>query len=381
MTDPVVLTASSPVAVGHQVWITGTNFGSVSSAALVDTVSHEVFDTPDFIVDTGLSLHLTVPRSTPEGLYEVVLGTLSGAHSTNSAGTVNIVLALPGLPPEPVFPAPGTTDELVRQRLRYELGDHTESFSASQPGDGTTNRFELPAETILPTGLEVFTVNTAGDVSVIAPADYTLDSRQGTLTTTDAVPIGTTLYVRGRNAQFFGDDELDMFIASALLKHTHSATARTIVRNAVTGHIKFTTDAVTLTNLPAVEAHPLAILATIEALWVIAADASFDIDVTTAEGTSLPRQERYRAIMQMIEAQQQRYNQLAESLNVGMNRIEMFTLRRVSRTTGRLVPVYQAMEYDEWGPPMRVYPPLDTDISGTGTAHRQLTGQQYPPEQ
>lgn len=375
---PVILTVTSPVRVGNQAVVTGTNFGRVAGVALVNTVTSELSQIPDFYVDSGFSLHLTVPRVVLEGFYEVLLLTLDGLYSQNLAGAMHVVFVLPSLPPEPIFPAPGTTLALVRQRMRYELGDHVETFSASVPGDASTRRFDLPAEVVSPTGLSVVIYPATGAPQILTAANYVLEEKAGVITLASPVPDGSTLRVDGERAQFFTNAELDMFIESALLKHGHNVTFRVVVRNPVTGRKTFTTNPLALSNLPAVEAMPLALLASIEALWVIAADASYDIDVTTAEGTSLPRQERYRAIMQMIVAQQERYDMLSRQLNIGMTRMEMFTLRRVSRTTGRLVPVYQAREYDEHGPPTRVFPPVDRGVTGTGTTKREFIGEQYP---
>ena len=378
MPAPVINTVTSPVAVGNQVVVIGENFGRVVAAALVDTTTSEVIDTPDFIVDSGWSLHLTVPRTTPLGFYEVLLATLDGEDSTNLAGAVNVVDTPPPLPPEPVFPEPGTTLAALRERLRYELGDYVESFSASSPGDGIAARFDMPAEIVIADGLLVaIRDDDTGISTTLTTADYTLEAKAGVITLDTPVPAGSSLHVRGQRAQFFTDDELDMFLQSAMLKHGHNVTFRVITRNPATGRTTYTTDALAIENLPAVEIMPLALLATIEALWVIAADASYDIDVTTAEGTSLPRHQRYAAIMQMIGAQQARYDDLALKLNIGMSRIEMFTLRRVSRSTGRLVPIYQPREYDEHTPPTRVYPPVDRGTTGTGTTKRVHVGQQY----
>jgi hypothetical protein len=377
MAAPVITTASSPVQVGRQIIVTGTNLGFVSAVALEDTTTHELIDVQDFVVDSGYSLHLTVPKLCPAGFYEVVLGTSQGEHSTNNAGAVNVVLNPLPLPPEPAFPEAGTTVEAIRDRMRYELGDYTEEFNATIDGDGESRQFELPAQSVSADGLAVVTQDYDGNYTTLTSADYELNARQGILTLDNALANGSKLYVRGTNAQFFTDDELDMFIETALLKHGHNATIRTVVRDPITGFKRYYTDPMALTNLPAVEGHLVAILATIEALWALAADASYDINVSTAEGTSLPRQERYAAIMQMIDAQQRRYDEFASKLGVGLSRIEMFTLRRVSRTTGRLVPVYQSREYDEVGPPVRVYPPVDRGTSGGGQTQREYIGQQY----
>lgn len=359
---PVILTATTPVAFGGVLTVTGTGFGQVISAALVNIGTDEVFDATYFQIGfDGTDIRITVARNTPTGSYEVLLGNLLGQHSVYSApAPVVVVETVTSFPPEPVFPEPGTTTEAIRTRLRYELGDFLDTFSASVVGDGNVVRFDLPVETVVQTDDLVVEITHLGNAPVVVDvADYYLDPRRGVITLDDALPLGSILRVAGMCAQFFTDEELDMFINSAFLKHTHNATVRTVERNTINGRVDITVDAQSLENLPAVEVHPVAMLATIEALWVLAADANYDIDVTTAEGTSLPRQERYRAIMQMIEQQQTRYNTLASQLNVGLNRIEMFTLRRVSYMTGRLVPLYQAREYNDRTPPVQIFPDVD----------------------
>jgi hypothetical protein len=47
-------------------------------------------------------------------------------------------------------------------------------------------------------------------------------------------------------------------------------------------------------------------------------------------------------------------------LNVGLHRIEVSTLRRESRTTGRLVPLYVPREFDDYSWPERILPPIDS---------------------
>lgn len=376
---PVILTATSTVAIGNVLTITGTGFGQVSGVALVNQGTSEYFDAAYFQIGfDGTDIRITVGRNVVPGTYEVLLGTLQGEHSTYLAAPFEVVLTGTTFPPEPVFPLAGTTTADIRTRLRYELGDYLDTFSASVIGDGEVVRFDLPVEAVVPTGLVVEVTNLGASPAILPPADYVLDDKRGVITLDNPLPIGAVLRVAGQNAQFFADSELDMFISSAVLKHTHNATDRAVNRDATTGRINISVTAQTIENLPAVEVHPVALLATIEALWTLAADASYDIDVTTAEGTSLPRSERYRAITQMIESQQARYEALCQQLNVGLNRIETFTLRRVSYTTGRLVPVYQPQEYNDRTPRTQVFAPVDRGVTGSGTTKRVFLGNQYP---
>ena len=114
--------------------------------------------------------------------------------------------------------------------------------------------------------------------------------------------------------------------------------------------------------IPAVEEYPVAILSTIEALWALATDASFDINITAPDGVVIPRSQRWQQLTSMIQQRQDQYKQLCSALNIGLWRIQMGTLRRVSRHTNKLVPIYMAQEIDDSRKPERVY--LPNDLNG-----------------
>jgi hypothetical protein len=118
----------------------------------------------------------------------------------------------------------------------------------------------------------------------------------------------------------------------------------------------------TLGRIPAVEEYPIAILAVIEALWALATDASFDIDISAPDGVSIPRHQRYQQLMNTIQQRWDQYHQLCTALNIGLWRIQMGTLRRVSRLTNKLVPIYMAQEIDDSRRPERVY--VQNDLMG-----------------
>jgi hypothetical protein len=49
------------------------------------------------------------------------------------------------------------------------------------------------------------------------------------------------------------------------------------------------------------------------------------------------------------------YRKHANNLNIGPERIDQFSLRRVSRTTNRYVPLYLAKELGDYGPMERIF--------------------------
>jgi hypothetical protein len=68
-----------------------------------------------------------------------------------------------------------------------------------------------------------------------------------------------------------------------------------------------------------------------------------------------------------LDLVQGRYEELCHQLGVGLDRIEMLDLRRVSRQTGRLIPLFVEKEYDDYSLPKRKIPAIDSqneDASG-----------------
>lgn len=372
MTPIITGYGSEPVR-SDTLQLVGTGFGRVSSVALVNGAGDQY--QCDFIVDSGYSIHLTIPRLIPDGSYIPVIGTLDNIASQNLAGPITLPILdveVPTRPPghEPLPDPASAATVLIRNRLRMEIGDFEESFQASVQGDGFARRFDLPEEVITPTGL-VVTLALEDEhgyhpPTVVPETDYELEATPGIITLATPPPNDSILTVTGKHHQFFTDEELNLFIRSAALKHTHSAEELTVYRD-INGFKRFLYTDQTVDGIKPVEHHAIALLAAIEALEVIRSDATYDINTVTSDGTSLPREDRFRNLGELIATKQARYDDMCTKLGVGLGRIEVFTLRRVSRTTGRLVPVYVSREYDDRRlPPLRVFAPRNLGVTGSG---------------
>lgn len=255
----------------------------------------------------------------------------------------------------------------VIKRVRIELGDTGAPFSDSFLGTGTLTMYDL-------TEFNVWDVTATWikdqiPVPLTIDVDYSMNFQEGRvflLAPVGVLPQGDKLIVSGKAGGLFSDDELEMFVNDAVLQHTKGR--ETVERYRSTeGFIRYLETPVTMDNLPAVEGVLVALRATVEALWALATDASTDIDISSADGTTVPRSQRYRQLRQQIDGLTERYNDLCAQLNVGLNRMEVGKLRRVSRTTGRLVPVYASREYDDYDLPRREITPVDVhneDTSG-----------------
>ena len=233
----------------------------------------------------------------------------------------------------------------LASRVRLELGDQPKQFSLTFTGDGQTLDFPLAIHPIDPYTLEVY-VNSN---PVAVTTGYSLEADVGVVHFVTAPPAGSAILIRGLVYRYFTDDDICQFVNTAVTQHTYNRT------NGLGSQM-------TIALIPAVEEYPLAILATIEALWALATDASFDIDIQAPDGVSIPRSERYRQLTQTIQNRWEQYRQLCSALNIGLWRIEMGTLRRISRTTNKLIPVYMAQEIDDSRRPERVY--IQNDLLG-----------------
>lgn len=254
-------------------------------------------------------------------------------------------------------------------RTRQTLGDLSEPFRQTFRGTGSQDQFDLPVERVDPNSMTVFTVdNSTPPVTTYlhAGTDYTLDAVNGMLQTTTPLAADVLLVAEGDAFGMFDDTELTQYVMDALLQHTYGQNVTTRYRDG-NGFIQYDRVAKDITNLPEVEELPVALLAAVTALWVLLVDASTDIDITSAEGTHVPRSQRFAQLQNAVELTTNRYKEICAQLNVGLYKIEVFNLRRVSRTTNRLVPIFVEREYDETTYPTRITPEIDTrDVDTDG---------------
>lgn len=230
-------------------------------------------------------------------------------------------------------------------RARLEIGDQQKQFTFTATGDGTTKDFYLNVKPVELTNLYVTVAGTA----IAYPAGYTLEGNLGVLHFVTAPAANAAIKVTGTANRYFLDSELTTFINTAVIQHTN-------------GRTDSFGSALTLYSIPPVEEYPIAILAGIEGLWALATDAAFDINITAPDGVVIPRSQRYQQLTGIIAQRMEQYKQLCSALNIGLWRLEMGTLRRISRTTNKLVPMYLAQEIDDGRRPERVY--IQNDLNG-----------------
>lgn len=238
-----------------------------------------------------------------------------------------------------------TVTDLI-DRARLELNDRPRPFAFDWQGDGSTLLVQIPNKPLDLTQVKLTRIAAGQTTTLVAQQDYTLDDVDGTVTLTNPVPQNAVLHTTGQTFRYFDDNDWTTFVTTALEQHLHARQ-----------------DGVTPDNialLPAVEEYPVSLLAVVQALYVLVNEAAFDIDINTPEGVSIPRRQRYEQLSQELALRLDQYRQLSSMLNVGLNRIEMFDLRRISRMTNRYVPIYQPQEVWDTRAPFEVYPQIDT---------------------
>jgi hypothetical protein len=229
----------------------------------------------------------------------------------------------------------------MADRLRYEIGDIGRSFVYQFIADGTTNRFLIPYSPLDGANLVVNQEGT--DVS----ADVEVEEATGYIVF-DTVPApGDTIIVAGNYYKYFTNNEICQYITDAFEQHS-----------------AFHTDAygrtVNISNLATLEEYPVVVYASTLAMYTLATDASFDIDITAPDGVMIPRSERYRQLMQMIDVRKNQYKELCSQLGIGLYKIDVFSLRRISKTTNHYVPIFQPQEIDDTSTLVRVHLPIPT---------------------
>lgn len=265
------------------------------------------------------------------------------------------------------------TEASVISAVRLELGDRLEPFRDSFRGTGDKDDWDLPGNNLQE--VRLFEVSPDGTITdYVEGTEYAVDRANGIVTFTVPPPQDILLVAEGTMNGIFTDEELTHFVHAATAQHLKG---RTVQRRYRDGHgfIRYDREPMELADLPKEEEILVAILATVEALWALSTDAATDIDVTTSEGTHIPRSQRWRQLISQIDILTDKYKDISGMMGVGLFAPEVLDQRRVSKTTGRLVPVFQSREYDEHGPPIRKLPPRnDRDVDPDGPAHPFWSG-------
>lgn len=230
-----------------------------------------------------------------------------------------------------------TIVEEVTTMARTYLRDFPKFFQTAF--DATTRTYELGHPNIDTDSLYV-AVYTSNTPTELAASAFSLDARNGILRLAATPAANSRVMVEGYYYEWILPADLDFYAHRAIEEHIYNLS-------------------VPLENMSKIVIDTIGMSAVVNALWALLSEFSRDIDVMTSESVHIPGSQRYRMVQSLLEYWQRQYDEQARALNIGVNRIEVMNLSRVSRTTNRYIPIYVAREIGDYGPVERVFPERD----------------------
>ena len=219
------------------------------------------------------------------------------------------------------------------QLARNYLRDFPKFFQVSVDGVGRT--YELGHPNIDADSLWIATV-VGSTVTELATNQYSLDARNGIIRLSSTPASGAKLMVEGYYYEWLLPADLEFYAERSINFHKPTI------------------------NIPLEQANQavldvIGLGALVEALQALLTEFARDIDVMTSESIHIPGSQRFRMLQSLIQQWEMEYRKHANNLNIGPERIDQFSLRRVSRTTNRLVPLYKSKELGDYGPMERIW--------------------------
>jgi len=230
-------------------------------------------------------------------------------------------------------------DEVTTVARNY-LRDFPRFFQVSFDAVGRT--YELGQPNIDVDSMWIAT-NVGASVTALTASQYSLDSRNGILRLSTTPASNAKIMVEGYHYEWVSPQDLEFYASQAINQHTFSLE-------------------IPLENMSALVIETIGIATIVEALGALMSEFSRDIDVMTSESIHIPASQRFRMVQSLLSYWANQYETQARALNIGVDRIEIFNLRRVSRTTNRYVPIYKTKELGEYGPIERVFPNQDKQV-------------------
>lgn len=225
----------------------------------------------------------------------------------------------------------------VVEVARNYLRDFPKFFQVSFDGLGRT--YELGQPNVDAATLWIATT-TGASATTLATTSYDLDSRNGILRLANTPSANTKILVEGYYYEWVLPADLEFYSRRSI--YYHQNTVKIPLESAIPAVI----DVIGLGAL-------------VECLQALMTEFSRDIDVMTSESVHIPGSQRFRMLQSLVSMWETEYRKHANNLNIGPERIEVLNLRRVSRTTNRLAPLYVPKEIGDYGPVERIFEPVD----------------------
>lgn len=219
------------------------------------------------------------------------------------------------------------------QLARNYLRDFPKFFQVSFDAVGRT--YELGQTNVDSSTLWIAST-TGASATELTSTDYHLDVRNGILRLTHTPASGSKIMVEGYYYEWILPEDLQFYSERSINFHKP-------------------TIPVPLEQANAAVLDVIGLGALVEALQALMTEYARDIDVMTSESVHIPASSRYRMLADLCQRWETEYRKHANNLNIGPERIEQLSLRRVSRTTNRYVPLFKAKELGDYGPIERIF--------------------------
>ena len=224
-------------------------------------------------------------------------------------------------------------------------------FFEADHGPLNTLSIRLPHPLISDKTLSVYTIDTSAPSpqTPVLTSNWQLDARNGILKMTQVTDLGKRVVILGYHYSWFLDSDLVFHAEQVWSEMTYY-------------------DDLALGHLEPAQAEVVQLGTVVHALWSLVLELSLDIDISTPEGMFIPAHQRYQQVLQMMQYYEAQYADKAAMMNMGLNALGQFKLRRVAYMTGRYVPVYKDREVDDPRPPQRQFPqiPEGTPVGAGG---------------
>lgn len=181
------------------------------------------------------------------------------------------------------------------------------------------------------------------ETTELTSTDYTLDERNGILRLATLPTGNQTIMVEGYYYEWVTPDDLTFYAQRAVEKHIRSL-------------------GISIDEMSDMLVNAIGIATITECLWALMTEYSRDIDVITSESVHIPASQRFRMVQALLMQWEAEYKRHATALNIGIDRVEVFSLRRVARSTNRLVPLYKPKEFGDYSPIERLWPDIDPGV-------------------
>jgi len=234
-----------------------------------------------------------------------------------------------------------TQDDVIDIARGY-LRDFPRFFQVERDKLGFT--YDMGHVNVSSAGLWVATLSGV-TATPLTSAQYQLNERDGVVRIDQSVDLSSVdqILVEGSHYQWLTPTDMEFYSEVAIELHEHN--------------LKTKLD----TMAPAV-VKIVGMGAIIQALWGLLTEYARDIDVIASESVHLPASQRFRMVQQLLNEWQEQYDKYAKALNIGLERIEVLNLRRISKTTNRLVPQYKPREIGDFGPLERIWSEIDDGV-------------------